>query len=45
MAEPWSAGLDSQTMTALGATGCNNLAATLGRHANQETVRTLAAND
>lgn len=31
-------------MTALGATSSNNLATTLGRHANQKTVRTLAAN-
>jgi len=37
--------LYSQAMTALGAASVDHLAATLGSHANQKTVGTLAAND
>ena len=36
---------NSQTMTALGTAGCDDLAAALGAHADQETVGALAAHD
>jgi len=40
-----AAGLNRQTLTALGATGANHGASALGAHAHQKTMGTLAAHD